>query len=240
VNIYGSPVPYGEIGAVDWDNIVFQPGFYVPVNPGKEINFWTPPGVPPDLWRLVDQSTADIDRISGVNEALTGSTVKAGTSGVAVEEVQENALQRVRMFERWNHAAFVEVGRQMTSNCQQIYGATGAVMRVIGETGTPVPEVVQPDDLLGYYDFEFVANSAYTLRKQIWFKQLMDLKGSGAPIPWDAIIDASDLPDKEQLKKVLEMEEQKQAEMMAMQEQAAAAPPMGPNPDAAMMPPGGM
>ena len=75
--------------------------------PGK-VNLWTPKasarrfppqrldgkGMPPDFWREVDQTTADIDRISGENDVMRGVNPEGVTAGVSLELLAERASGR--------------------------------------------------------------------------------------------------------------------------------------------------
>jgi hypothetical protein len=219
-----------EAGALAEDEkVVLTPGFDIERAPGKEFTIWSPQGmVPSDLWNSANKCEADIDLISGAGQP---PELKAGTPGVALEEVIESQLLYIRQMERFNTPSFAELGKQCWAIMQQLYQDTGYVIRVIGESGDREPQVFAPDDIRGEFDFEWIPNSAYTLRRQIWFKQLGELKALGAPVPWSAFIDATDLPDKERIKKIIEEEEARLAS-------AQAPAPPGPE-GMPPMPPGG-
>lgn len=240
LNMYKGPPVIAEAGAIDLDNFSWSPGAVIEIEPGKNVRIGENAQIPHDLWNSAQSCEQDIEKISGIGEMLTGRELKAGTPGVAVEEVAEAQLQRIRMIERLNNASFVELGQQSWAIMQQLYGpqagaeGTGYVIRVVGTVpgpdGTPkqsmIPQVFKADDIAGEFDFEWIPNSAYSLRRQVWFKQLTDLKALGAPIRWDMILDTTDLPDKEGLKKAIKDEEMKQ-EQMAQQQAAMGMPPQG-------------
>lgn len=231
MNIYqGAPI-LAEKGALDVEKVLIAPGVVIEKNPGRTAEFWQPPPVPPDVWRAADKAEMDIDLISNIKEVLRGGDIKAGTPGVAMEQLAEAALAPIRMMERLNTPTHVELARQMWGIMQQLYERTGYVFRVVGSEGQPVPEIVNPEDIMGLYDFEFIPNSAYSLRRQVWFKTLMDLRAQGAPIPWDVIVETTDLPNKEKIKAVIQTEEARMQREAAMQAQMQPAPgPQGPPP----------
>jgi len=233
LNIYKGPPIIGDKGVLDDpENMVFGPGVFLEKTPGKDLQIWQMPALPPDLWNSASAAETDIEKISGIGEMMAGRELKAGTPGVAVQDVMEAQLQRIRMIERWNNGSFVELGRQQFALLQKLILDTGIeyMIRVVGESGMKEPYQVQPDDLRGDHDFEFIPNSAYTLRRAVWFKQLADLRAMGAPVPWDALVDTTDLPDKEGIKKKIAEEEQRLAQeqaMMAQQQGMGGGPPPG-------------
>jgi hypothetical protein len=218
---------------VEGEEVVLTEGFDIELTPGKRFEIWSPKGmVPNDLWASADKAVADLDEISMVGQQ---PELKAGTPNVALETVTESQLLPIRQMERWNNASFVELGQQCWSIMQQLYRDSGYVIRVVGEAAAREPRYFKGDDIRGQFDFEWIPNSAITLRRQLWYKQLTDLKGLGAPIPWDAIIDVTDLPDKEGIKAIMKEEEMRQQQMMEAQmalgaEEGTPAAPPGPAP----------
>jgi hypothetical protein len=224
LNTFKGPGVLRETGALaEGEEVVLSPGFDIEVTPGKRFEIQQMPSIPGDLWNSAQQAEQDIDIISGVGEA---PEVKAGTPGVALEEVYESQLLQIRQMERQNNGSFRELGQQMWSIMQQLYQDSGYVIRVVGDQGMRIPQIFAPDDIRGEFDFEWIPNSAYSLRRQIWYKQLVELKNLGCPLPWDAILEATDLPDKEGIKKIVKEQEEILAQQQAMMPPEGAPAPM--------------
>lgn len=192
------------------------------------------PTLPQDLYRLCEMCKEDMQELLGINENIMSGNLKAGSPGVAYEQVIEQALQRVRMIERWNNASFQRLGKQMLSLSQQHYGDTGYMVRVINELGQDGGRVLTADDWPAEYDLEFVPNSAYAVRQEVWFKKLMDLRATGERIPIDTLIDYSGVPNAEALKKTVAAEKAKQQQIAAQQAAAQGVPPQGGQPGGQM------
>lgn len=247
--IKGQPL-VSEEGSFDKSQLAMEPGVHITHRPGTPAPTWLQmPQIPPEAFRSIDDYKKEIGELLGVDETIMASTMKAGVSGVAGEQNIEQALQRIRLADKHNNAARAELGHQLLADMQQVYQYTGYELRIIGEQGHPESIFVTQDDMMGKKDFKIITFAARTLQKDAQFKKAMDLRAappieqSGIPVPDADLIELSDLPNPEGLKKEVETNKglqqqiqmlQQENEMMQQQLQQA-----GPPPEMAGAPPGG-
>jgi len=186
------------------------------------------PQFPPEVFRTMDTYRDLISNLSDIGEAVTASAMKAGVAGVAIEGMIDQAMQAIRMTERWNLPSKRRLGRLLLSDMQQLYKHTGYEVRVLGEGGDPQSILLAPDDFLGEYDFEIWPNSAMSLKFAEWFKKGMDLNGmlmqaQGQPLgfPLKELIRYANFPDPESLTKQIEQNLNTAGQMQALQQQVA-------------------
>ena len=233
-NVYKSPVLAIEDGSIDISKIAYAPGAKLPYKPGSN-----PPQIlQPNLafnneQDMIHLMTNVLQELGGINESIMSGNIKAGTPGVAVEGMIEQAMQRIRLLERYNYAANKMLGRQMMSIMQQRYQYTGIEARVLGEGGDPQSMLLAPDDWMGQYDFEVIPGSALALKKAEWFKKAMDLNAIGKPMPTRRYVEYAGFPDTEAVTNDMEQEFslQQQVEMLQQENEelkSQVAPQMPP------------
>ena len=223
--VKGQPLIYEE-GSIDTDKLAMEPGVMLPYARGTSPPGWLQmPQIPAEAFRSIDDYKREIEELLGLSETVMAGDLKAGTAGVAIEGMIEQAMQRIRMTDRWNHASRTELGYQMLSIMQQLYRYTGYELRLLGEGGDPQSVFLKPDDIMGKKDFHIITSAALSLKKAEQFKKAMDLRAappieqSGIPIPDEDLIDLSELPNPENLKKSVEMNKGLQQQLMQMAEQ---------------------
>ena len=243
----GLPLLYEE-DSIDIKKLVMEPGVKIPYRRGSEKPQWMQgQPIPGEAFRSIDDYKREIGELLGVDESIMSGSMKAGTAGVAIEGTIEQAMQRIRMADRWNHASRTELGYQMLSIMQQLYRYTGYELRIIGEQGNPQSIFLKPDDIEGKKDFRIVTEAARTMKKEAQFKKAMDMRASapienaGIPIPDADVIELSGLPNPEGLKKEVEVNKSLQQQLMQaqqmieqLQQQAGPPAPAGPPPGGPM------
>ena len=218
-NMYKSPVVAIEEGSCDARKLVYAPGAKFVYKPGSQ-----PPqilntaAIPNDLPQMVDLMQGMLQELGGINESLMSGNIKAGTPGVAVEGMIEQAMQRIRLLERYNIASNKMLGRQMMSIMQQRYQYTGIEARILAPEGDPQSIFLSPDDWLGELDLEIIPASALTMKKAEWFKKLMDIDATGRRAPLGKLVEYGGFPDTESLVNEIEQEMAIQEQMDAMQQ----------------------
>jgi hypothetical protein len=88
--------------------------------------------VQPSIFQAFDRAKQDFQEISGVNEVSQG-VVPSGTSGIAIENLQEAAQTRIRLKSRNVEAWLTQVGQQFVSRIMQFY----SVPRIVRITEDP-------------------------------------------------------------------------------------------------------
>jgi hypothetical protein len=223
--VKGLPLTYEE-GSFDPDKLVMEPGVKIPYRPGSQPPQWMQfPQIPAEAFRSIDGYKREIEELLGLSETVMAGSMKAGTAGVAIEGMIDQAMQRIRMTDRWNHASRTELGYQMLSIMQQLYRYTGYELRLMGEQGSPESIFLKPDDIMGKKDFKIITAAAETLKKEAQFKKAMDMRAAapieqaGIPIPDPDVIELSGLPNPEGLKKEVEMNKGLQQQIQQLQQE---------------------
>lgn len=250
MNIFKGPPLVYQDGSLDADSLAIAPNVKIPFAPGTEPPRWlTLPMLGPEAFRRPQEYRQMMQELLGIGEAIMASSIKAGTAGVAVEGMLEQAMQRIRQIERENYAAKDELGRQMLSIMQQLYRGTGIELRIMGPKGSPQSVFLQPDDLLGTKDLRIISESARALKKAQEFKRLMDLSAApppearGVPVPDEELVDAADVPNPEKLKEEIKSQRDLLEQLKALQqenEQLKQQLGGAPAPGQAVPQPGGM
>ena len=199
--------------------------------------------IPSVFFQTDKQSTEDLREISGINEAMLGSS-PASQSGRAKELDQRQAVTHITLLFDQMRSAKLRLMRQLWGRS----GAPGLIpqfydepkmFRIIGENGQPqfvgvnqpVQTSVNPftgqavtDVLNDLSTFEFdivITDTPATPSQRVAaFYALLEMAKVGIPVPPDMILEASDIPQKEDLKN----------RMMAAQSQAAQSQGIGGQP----------
>ena len=221
----GQPLTYEE-GSIDLEKFAMEPGVKLPYRVGAQPPQWLQmPQLPAEAFRSIDTYKREIEELLGLSETVMAGDMKAGTAGVAIEGMIEQAMQRIRMTDRWNIAARAELGYQMLSIMQQLYRHTGYELQLLGEQGNPESIFLKPNDVMGKKDFRIITDVALSLKKESQFKKGMDMRAappieqSGIPIPDAELIELSGLPNPEGLKKEVEANKGLQQQIQQLQQE---------------------
>lgn len=154
-----------------------------------------------------------IMRISGINAEMMGQTTQKTVSGRAIQSRQDGGLVGIgTIFLNWSTTKTL-IGELLVRAIQQYYSpekmdrVIGAEQRRLAAIGMSVPNELPPDVLYAQYktlkqiDMKIVVSfqdSSPTARSAV-FAQMMQLKAAGAPIPLQLIVEASDMPYKQEI-----------------------------------------
>jgi len=216
--------------------------------------------IPSVFFQVDRQSTDDLREISGINEAMLG-TAPSSQSGRAKELDQRQAVTHITLLFDQMRAAKLRLMRQLWGRS----GAPGLIpqfytepriFRIIGENGQPqFIGVNQPVQMgvnpitgqaitevlndLSTFDFDVIITDtpATPSQRTAAFYALLEMAKVGVPVPPDMILEASDLPQKEEMKS--RMMAAAQAQSQAAQSQGGGGQPGMPagQPGAPPMPP---
>ncbi len=155
-----------------------------------------PPQFPQGLFEAMELLDRDIMEIPGANSELLGMPDASGAqvAGILSKLRQASGLTILQdLFDNYRLAQKL-VGQKMIRMIQENYGPE-KIRRITG--GTPSPEFYSKD--FGKYDAVPVEGVLSDTERQVRFAQLVELKRMGAPISWEALIEASPLENKDRL-----------------------------------------
>lgn len=170
----------------------------------EDVQAIQPPDVPQGMMQLSQQLATEIQEISGVNEELLGTAEDDRGVGLVSQLRQGAGLTTLRtLFDQLDHAQKI-LGRTCIDMIQNNFSA-GKVERIIGQQ--PVAQFFNRD--FGKFDVSIEDGLNTTTQKQIYFRQLLELKQMGIPIPNQTLIKSSTLQNKKELMEDIAQEEQR-------------------------------
>jgi len=206
------------------ENSVINPSSLFQTSQGKVI--WrredAPPGslekippaqIPPSMFQLQELYDRDMMEIAGVNDAAFGQSDSAAESGVMMMLRQGAAL--VNLQELFDNLRFSQkaMSKKVLKLIQQ--WKPEKVERIINQTPTQQ-----------FYDAEFtkydvtVQEGVLTdTQRQMYFRQLVDLRQLGAPVSGEMLAKAAPIQGKSEYIEELSQMEQQQAQAQQQQQQ---------------------
>ena len=181
-------------GKVIWRKSDAKPGAIEKIQPGQ---------IPPSMFQLQELFDKNIVEIAGINDAAFGIADNANDSGVMMMLRQGAALTNLQ--DVFDNLRFSQkyLSKKMLKMMQT--WTPEKIFRITGE---------QPDD--NYYDPEFIKYDVEVqegmltdTQKQMYFRQLVDLKQLGVPVTGEMLAKAAPIQGKtEFLKEIAETEKQ--------------------------------
>lgn len=174
-----------------------------------------PPSIPASTIELSKILGDEPQQISGVNEELLGSAVddKAGVLSMLRQGAGLTTLQT--LFDQLDTSC-KNIGKLFIDLIQANF-SPGKINRIIGEK----PSDQFYNKAFGKYDAAVEEGVYTTTQRQMQFRQLLELREMGIPIPADILIRASTLQGKEDLIKGIEKEQAATQQSMQMQTELA-------------------
>lgn len=173
-----------------------------------------PPQIPPSMIQLSELLGKEIQEISGISEELLGMDQddKAGVLSMLRQGANLTTLQV--LFDNLDYA------QKLLGNIQikliQANWTPGKVRRILKEE--PSPEFY--NRAFGKYDAVVEEGLNTTTQRQLEFRQLLELRELGVPVPTNILIESSTLTRKNDLIQALGMAEQQQQQMEQTQAMA--------------------
>lgn len=190
---------------------------------------------PAGLAQAESQATADLNSISGINEALLGTDVPASSSGRAIELKQKQSATHVAVIFDNLRSTKKKIARLLWGKrgyagvIPQFYN-TEKVYRIEGVNGqqfvTVNQQVIEKDPIAGTVvktlndlsqgEFDIVISdvtaSATQRQAQLWtLIDGMSKLGIPGDIAFDVVLDLSDIPSKEEIKQRWRQRQESQA-----------------------------
>jgi hypothetical protein len=170
--------------------------------------------IPPTTLQVGESLGKEIEDISGVNSELLGSAIdeKVGILAMLRQGAGLTTLQGV--FDNLDYAQKL-LGRLRLKLIQANF-TPGKVKRIIEEE--PMPQFY--NKAFGIYDTAIEEGLNTTTQRQMQFAQLLQLREAGIAIPDETILEAMTVQNKQKLIETVKANQEKQAQMEQMQQQA--------------------
>lgn len=204
-------------GKVIWKREDAQPGAIEKIPPAQ---------IPPSMFQLQELFDKDMMEIVGVNDASFGTTENAGESGIMMMLRQGAAI--VNLQDVFDNLRFAQ--KNLSKKVLKLIQTwtPEKVKRILNED--PTPEFYNRD--FTKYDVDIQEGMLTDTQKQMYFRQLVDLKQLGAPVSGEMLAEAAPIQGKSKyIEQIAEMEqqqaqqaqEQKKIQDQVLQTQSQAA-----------------
>lgn len=172
-----------------------------------------PAQIPPSMFQLQELFDRDMVEIAGINDAAFGMTENAGDSGVMMMLRQGAAVVNLQeLFDnlRQSQKAISKKVLKMIQNWRP-----AKVQRIINEEPT---EQFYSNDFMKY-DVTVQEGILTDTQRQMYFRQLVDLRQLGAPVTGEMLAKAAPIQGKSEYIEELAQMEQQQAQQAQQQQQ---------------------
>lgn len=191
-------------GRVIWRKMGAEPGALEKIQPAQ---------VPGSIFQLQELFDRDINQIAGVNDAAFGEIQSANESGV-MQMIRQGSsianLQEIMDNLRYSQKALT---KKVVKLIQQ--WTPQKIQRIIN--AEPAQELFDPD--LSKYDISIQEGIQTDTQKQMYFRQLVDLKQIGAPVTGEMLAKAAPIQGKTEYIQQIEQMEQQQAQQAQQMQQ---------------------
>jgi len=191
-------------GKVIWRDRDAKPGAIEKIPPAQ---------IPPSMFELQRQFDADILSAVGINDASFGMTQNDQESGIMMMLRQGASLVNLQdLFENLRFAQKQAAGKciKMMQNW-----TPQKIQRILNR---PPSQQFYTKDFIKY-DISIQEGMLTGTQKQMYFRQLLDLKQVGAPVSGAMLAKAAPIQGKSEYLKQLEQEEQQQAQQAQQAQQ---------------------
>jgi hypothetical protein len=147
---------------------------------------------PPEFYDQSNLITADIDRITGLPEFMTGGLPEIRRTATEISAVQDAANARTADKLAIIEMSISEVARRMLMLAQQ-YMSGEQVARLIGKDGEPMWVTFDRDYLEGDFDFEVVGGSTQPNNEAVRRQTALQIVDAMAPFASAGIINMQEL-----------------------------------------------
>ena len=218
------PMLVNAASGIKPEKMTNEPGLIIPTNMRvDEAAKWLQvPNIPSALFAQIEQISQDIDTVSGIHDITQGRRPTGITAGVAIETLQEAAQTRLRLAARYLEYSLGHAAELMLSIIWEYY-RTPRTVRKKTVDGYVYKEVNFANAELagGIPDVRIRSGSTMPISESVRRQDSKELKALGV-LDTQAVLDAYNWPEKDEVLARVEQAEQAQAEAMAAQEQAQA------------------
>jgi hypothetical protein len=211
-----------EDAGTDIDDRAAEPGDAIKKRRGTQVEWLRYASMGAGQFELLKTSRSDFDTVSGVYDATYGRRPEGIEAGVAIRDLRNAALTRVRAKEA---ALTIELKTLL----KKLMYATGRkAHRPIMFQASDGREIsIRAEDLVMEYDMEFALHSGTAVSREIWEEKLKELYQLGI-VDEQAVLEMSDFPMRGDL--LQRLEQRRIIEMAMAQKEAAASPNSGNKP----------
>ena len=206
-----------------------KPGVIIKKRPGSHLERVEPTQLSQGHVQLGEMGDEDIKHISGVNSDWSGTTQDPKTSGRAIMlRKQAGLIITASIFDNYEYTLKIG-GDTLIVFIQKtpIYSPEEIQMLIDERQLTVPPEVIKQLHIGRYAATVSFGADSPTVRMMNYLT-LLEARESGIPVPAKILIDASDLPKKDEVIAAIEQAEQQQMEMAMQQQMIEAAGRGGP------------
>lgn len=172
-----------------------------------------PPQIPPSMIQLSELLAREVQEISGVNEELLGMGKDDIPGVLSMLRQGAGLITLQKVFDQLDTAQ-KNLGKIFVEVIQKNF-TPGKIKRILGQD----PSAQFYNRAFQKYDCVVEEGVYSNTQKQMQFKQLLDLRSIGIPVPSSILLESATLQNKKQLIDAITQEEQaqKEAQMMALQ-----------------------
>ena len=202
-----------------------EPGLIIPTNMDvdRAAKWLQTPNIPSALFMQVEQISQDIDTVSGIHDITQGRRPTGITAGVAIETLQEAAQTRLRLAARYLEYSLRCAAELMLSIIWEYYRNPRTIRKkTIGGYQFVEANFAHEELAGGIPDVKIRAGSTMPISESVRRQDSKELRALDV-IDDEAVLDAYNWPDKDE---VLARVEQKRAEEAQQMAAAQAQPPM--------------
>lgn len=191
-------------GKVVWKKKNASPGALEKIPPAQ---------IPPSMFQLQELFATNMMEILGVNDAAFGVSENPQESGVLMQMRQSAAVVNVQdVYDNLRYSQKM-ISKKVLKLIQK--WKPEKIARIINQE--PAPGLYDMDATK--YDVAVQEGVLTDTQRQIYFKQLVDLKQLGVPVSGKMLSDAAPLQGKSEFNKQIEQEEQQQAQAAQAQQE---------------------
>ena len=194
-------------GKVIWKRADAPPGALEKIPPAQ---------IPPSMFQLQELFDRDMMEIAGINDAAFGQTENAGDSGVMMMLRQGAAIVNLQELFDNLRASQKSLSKKVLKLIQN--WRPQKVQRILNEE--PTQQFYDPN--FTKYDIAVQEGILTDTQRQMYFRQLVDLRQLGAPVTGEMLAKAAPIQGKSEYVEQLAAMEQQQAQVQQEQQQIQA------------------
>lgn len=187
-----------EDAGTDIDDRAAEPGDAIKKRRGTQVDWLKPPGTSAGQFEATRTVRADFDTVSGVYDATYGRRPEGIEAGVAIRDLRNAALTRVRAKEP-------QLTMELKTLLKKLMYATGKKCKrpIMFQATDGRPISIDPHDLTLEFDMQFALHSGTAVSREIWEEKLKELYQLGV-VDEQAVLEMSDFPLRGELLQRLE------------------------------------
>lgn len=208
-----------DTSQVDENSLTNEEGLVITKKQGTDVHRLDPGTVSPQLTAKQQELLANIEAISGINEATQGRRPRGVTAARAIEFLQQQAVGRIRLKSNMlEEFTMLRMGKLVASRILK-YWTTTRILKVFDNNGQITSDIFNPDEMADLkYQVRVSPGSTFGLSKEVILEQTQQLLAQGV-LDAETFVILNDLPFKNTiLSKIQERDQLRaQAESLAIE-----------------------